>query len=210
MCRCGNGNGPASVGLEDATVEREAVEKAAEALIAYAECGSDLGSREGPVFEGVEEVGFEVTSGVAGAGGVVDDLEVGVVGVVVGVVGGVQPQRYGCGAGSCAVLGSEGEGVAAAVEEEAGVVPCVEVTGPAQVLAGGTRADVLACVVDDGDGDVERALDLAQVSEYSGDITGEVLIDAMKSDEGIEEEEPRAKLGDGAHQAALIAVEVEA
>ena len=64
----------------------------------------------------------------------------------------------------------------------------MEVSGTAQVLASGTSAAVLACVVDDGDGDIERALDLAQVREYSGDIAGVIFVDAVKPDEGVEEE----------------------
>ena len=111
----GNGNDPTTVSLEYAPAEREAFEKDAEALIADAEGGPDLGSREGTVFECGEEVGFDVTSGVGRRGGVVDDFEVSIVGALVGGVRGVQTQSHGGRAGSCAVVGSEGERVAVAV-----------------------------------------------------------------------------------------------
>ena len=55
----------------------------------------------------------------------------------------------------------------------------------------------LARVVDDDDGELVAALQLAQVGEQRRDLAGDVLVDAVQADEGIEDEEPGPQRGDG-------------
>ncbi|MEJ7604483.1 MAG: hypothetical protein WKG01_41895 [Kofleriaceae bacterium] len=75
------------------------------------------------------------------------------------------------------------------VEERVG--PGEEIAGAAEALAGSTGGSVLACVMDDDDRDIERALKLAEVAEQGGDLTGVVLIDAVQADKRIEDQEAR-------------------
>jgi len=51
-------------------------------------------------------------------------------------------------------------------------------------------------VVDEHDGDVEAALQVAQVREQRRDLAGEVLVDAVQPDKRIEDEELGAELSD--------------
>src|SRR3972149_5106695 len=64
---------------------------------------------------------------------------------------------------------------------------------PRRALAAGHGAAVLAGVVDDGDGEVVGALQLAQVAEDRGDIAGLIFVDAMEPDEGVEQEQGRGR-----------------
>src|SRR3972149_1955609 len=61
-----------------------------------------------------------------------------------------------------------------------------------------------AGVVDDGDGEVVGALQLAQVAEERGDIAGLVLVDAMEADEGVEQEQARGLALHSLGQPALV------
>ena len=85
LCRGGNGNDPAVVLSGDATTLGEAFEGGAEALVADAQGGPELGPGEGLVGQGGEDVGFEIGGCMVGAGGLFDDFEVGFVDVLVGV-----------------------------------------------------------------------------------------------------------------------------
>ena len=108
------------------------------------------------------------------------------------------------------VLDGEDEGVIAAAQVEVGVAPGVEVTRAAQALAG-LRAGgaVLAGVVDDDDGDVAFALQLAEVGEQRGDLAGVVLVDAVQPDERVEQEQSGREAADGLGEAVLVALGVE-
>lgn len=59
------------------------------------------------------------------------------------------------------------------------------------------------------DGEVEAALELAQVGEQRGDLARCVLVDAMQSDERIEDEELGAQLGDRVSEAVAVALDVD-
>ena len=54
LLRSGNGNGPTIGGAEDGTGGDEAGERVAEALVADAELGTELGAAEGPAGSGKE------------------------------------------------------------------------------------------------------------------------------------------------------------
>ena len=202
LCRWGNG--PAAVVAEDASLASEPVESEAEAFVTDAESGPELGAGAGFLGESGEDIVVEGAGGIAWRDGI-DDGEVG---VEVGL-GRAEAQGGGVRIRSGAVLGGEGEGVTLAAEEEAGIGPGVEVAGAAEVLAGGAGATVLAGVVNDGDGDVKGSLEVAEVGEQGRDIAGEVFIDAVESDEGVEEEEAGAQVGKGVAQTVLVGVEVE-
>jgi hypothetical protein len=62
----------------------------------------------------------------------------------------------------------------------------------------------------DEDGDVVLALQGAEVAEQRGDLSGVVLVDAMKSHEGIEDEEARRVAANRVAQTRLIAPANEA
>jgi len=64
-------------------------------------------------------------------------------------------------------------------------------------------------MVDDDDGHVEGALQLSQVGEDGGDLTGVVLIDLVQSHEGVQQQEPGVQLRHGVIEALLVAVQVE-
>ncbi len=114
----------------------------------------------------------------------------------------------GSGARGGTVLGGEQELLAVTAQGEGGIDPGEEVSGAAQALAAGGAA-VLAGVVDDHDGEVVGALQLAQVAEDGGDVAGLVLVDAVESHEGVEQEQARGMAADGLVEAALVAGQIE-
>jgi hypothetical protein len=67
----------------------------------------------------------------------------------------------------------------------------------------------LSGVVNEYDGEMEPALKLAQVPEDGGDLGGEVLVDSVKPDEGVEEKEPRPEAVNGIDEAFLVQLGVE-
>ena len=77
----------------------------------------------------------------------------------------------------------------------------MKLAGAAQGLAGAHLGAAFARVVDEHDGDVVTALEVAQVCEQRRNFAGEVLVDEMKADKRIEDEEPGLKLGDGRGEA---------
>ena len=111
---------------------------------------------------------------------------------------------------SGAMLGGEGQLGAASAQVEIGVAPAVEFAGATQSLtrAGGVR--VLAGVMNEEHGQLELALKLAQEGEESGDLGGVVLIDAVKTDQGIQDEQAGLELLDGVGQALAIGGHVQA
>src|SRR5271154_423688 len=95
-----------------------------------------------------------------------------------------------------------------ASEEQEGVGPGEEVARAAEALPRVTPA-VLAGVVDDEHGDIVGALQLAEVAEERGDLPGVVLVDAVQSHEGVEDEEPRCVARHGVSEPPLVMVAVE-
>ena len=65
-------------------------------------------------------------------------------------------------------------------------------------------------MVHEHDGDVEGALQLAQVGEQRRDLARQVLVDAVKPDERVEHEQARTEPGDGRGQRGAITLDVEA
>jgi hypothetical protein len=64
--------------------------------------------------------------------------------------------------------------------------------------------------VDEGDGEVVAAVEFAQEPQEAGDIGCAVLIEAMKADEGIEDEELGLEGLEGVVQGDSVALEIEA
>jgi hypothetical protein len=64
--------------------------------------------------------------------------------------------------------------------------------------------------VDEGDCEVVATVELTEEAEEAGDIGGGVFIEAVKSDEGIEDQEPGLEGSEGVIEGDLIALEVEA
>src|SRR5438093_1004703 len=71
--------------------------------------------------------------------------------------------------------------------------PRIEIRGAAQAVTGAARnRDIFTGVVDQRDRDVGSALKAAEVAEKSGNLTGRIFIDGMKSDQRIEQKQHRA------------------
>jgi len=114
-----------------------------------------------------------------------------------------------CGGG--AVLDGEAELIAIAAKIQETVHRRVEISGAAEPLTIlGARRAVLASVVYDDESEIVLALESAEISEERGDIAAVILAQAMQPDEGIEEQQARAKPLHSSRQARLIALEVEA
>src|SRR5690606_32166011 len=71
------------------------------------------------------------------------------------------------------------------------------------------RARALSDVMDEEDRHVEIALHLAKRSEEPRDLACRVLVDRVKTHQGIEEEEARPELGEGGAQALEILTSIE-
>ena len=63
--------------------------------------------------------------------------------------------------------------------------------------------------MDDDDGEVVLALELTEVGEQAGDVSGVVLVATMESNEGVEQEQPGGEGGDDVTQAVAVPLEVE-
>jgi hypothetical protein len=95
----------------------------------------------------------------------------GVVGRLIGVDDGqvrdrvvTQGEPQGIGRGDGAVLDREREVVVAASQVEIGIAPGVQISGAAERLTAESGGGVLAQVVDEDDGEVVSALEIAQLA----------------------------------------------
>lgn len=92
---------------------------------------------------------------------------------------------------------------------EIGVTPGVELGATPKGLTCAQMACGLSGVVNEYDGEMEAALKLAQVAEDGSDLGGEVLVDSVKPDEGIEEKEPWSEAVHGIDEPFLVEYGVE-
>src|SRR5437867_5100405 len=104
---------------------------------------------------------------------------------------------------------AQAQRLALASEIEVRVPPGVELRGSAKGLSGPGVGCSLAGMVNEQHGHLEAALEMAQVAEHGGDLGGDVLVDAVQADEGIEHEQPRPEPLDGLSQSALVLAEIE-
>ena len=102
------------------------------------------------------------------------------------------------------MLGGQGQLGAFAAQVEIGVAPAMEFAGAAQGLAGTAGVGVLAGVMNQEDGQLELALEFAQVGEQRGDLGGVVLIDPVQADQGIEDQQAGLELLDGVGEALAV------
>lgn len=186
----------------------EARERGAESLVADVELGTQLGASEGRRGESGEDsavesvvLGWVVVGRWWGVGGI-DELEMH---VVIGTES--EPERVW--GGCAAMLDGEQELALVASHVEQRVGPGEEVARAAQAVAGLPAGAVLAGVVHDEDGEIVGPGKLAQIAEQRRDLSGVVLVDAMKPHERIEDEQPRSILGNRVAQAPLIAFAIE-
>ena len=116
----------------------------------------------------------------------------------------------GDGCGGAMLDGERDAIVAVAAEIEIGIAPGVEFGGSAQSLSGADGSGALPGVVDDGDGCCVTSLQFAQEGEQRGDFAADILINAMQTHEGIEDQEPRLEGGDGFLETRAVGLEIEA
>jgi len=114
-----------------------------------------------------------------------------------------------CGSGAM-LDGQNDTVVAVAAEIEIGITPGVELRGSAQSLPGTDGACALLGMMDDRDGDGITPLQFAQEGQQRRDVAAEVFIDAVQTDERIEDEQPRLQPGDGGVETCAICLEIEA
>jgi hypothetical protein len=116
------------------------------------------------------------------------------------------------GGSCCAVLDGEGEDVslAGATQVEVTVTPGVQLGATSEGLSGAEVGGALAGMVDEDDGGLMVALQTTQVVEQRSHLGGDVFVDAMEADEGVEDEEGWTQDPDGVIEALAISVEVEA
>ena len=107
------------------------------------------------------------------------------------------------------MLGGEGQLGAAAAQVEIGVAPTVQFAGAAQGLARAGGTGVLAGVMNEEHGHLELALQLAQEGQECGDLGGVVLVDAVKTDQRIEDKQAGLELLDGVGEALAIGGRVQ-
>jgi hypothetical protein len=108
-----------------------------------------------------------------------------------------------------AVLERQHQPVTVARQVSVRVAKRVQIRAATQGLPG-LGAVLLAGVVHEHDGQIERPLQLPQEAQEPGDVRRAVLIQTMQSHERIEDQHMRAQLAQDVAQALLIDVEVEA
>ena len=99
-------------------------------------------------------------------------------------------------AGSGTMLDGHQDLPVAASQVEVAVAPGMQLGRTTQGLAR-PRGAALASVVDEQDGGLEPALQVAQEAENGGDLGDRVLVDAVQADQGVEDHEawPDARHG---------------
>lgn len=107
------------------------------------------------------------------------------------------------------MLDGEGELVSPSAKVEVGIAPGVKVGAAAKGLAGAEVVGRLSSVVDESDGELELALQVAEETQEAGDFGGVVFIDAVKADEGVEQEELGLKFSDGVGEGGSVIGQVE-
>jgi len=95
------------------------------------------------------------------------------------------------------MLGGQGQLGTLAPHIEIGVTPAVEFAGTAQGLARATGVRVFAGVMNQQDGQLELALEFAQIREQPGDLAGVVFIHPVQSDQRVQDQQDRPELLDG-------------
>lgn len=196
-------------GADDAPLLLEVGEHVAEAVVADAEEAAELAAREGTssAAQGVddsvaESVGLRRrATGVARA----DDLEMCAVAVVVRD----ETEVDGVLGGRGAMLEGEAECVGGAREVRAMIDPRMQIGTAAERLPE-MRARAFGHMVDEENGDIVRALELAEVAEERGDFARVVFVARVEADERIENEELGAEPPDGGEEALLVGGGVEA
>ncbi len=167
----------------------ESGERIAESFVAYAELGAQVSARQRPSCGGecVDDGSFESERVMVAALSVLVAVgsrpELEVHGVVAD-----EDECEGVWSWCAAVLDGEQELTALTAHVEQRIGPREEVARAAQALTWLRGRAILARVVDDHDGEVELALQLAQVAEQRGDLSGIVLVDAMQPYEGVKHE----------------------
>ena len=116
----------------------------------------------------------------------------------------------GDGGGGAVLDGQDDAVVTVAAEVEVGIAPGMEFGRSAQGLTGADRTGALSGVVDDGHGDGVTPLQFAQEGEQWGDLTADILVDAMQPDEGIEHEQAWLQPCDSLLEACAVSIQIEA
>ena len=123
------------------------------------------------------------------------------------VAGECEQEWLGCG--RCAMLDGEDEPISVALQVEIRVAPRVEVSRSSERLSRCALRPVLSRVVDHDYRGVTRTLKLSEMGEDRRHLTDVVLVAAMETDEGIEEQEDRLLLLDCFSEPGLILRGVE-
>ena len=105
---------------------------------------------------------------------------------------------------SGAMFGGQSQLGAFAAHVEIGVAPAMEFTGTAQGLARTAGVGVLAGVMNQEDGQLKLALQFPEIREQRGDLGGVIFIDAVKADQGIQDQQDGLEILDGVGQALAI------
>ena len=111
-------------------------------------------------------------------------------------------------AGGGAVLDGHDDLLVASVQVEVAVAPGMELGRAAEGLTR-SRGAALAGVMDQQDGGLDAALEVAQEAEDGGDIRDSVLVDAVEADQGVEDQEARPDARHGVLQALAVVAVVE-
>ena len=196
------GQGPALGGAEGETSLLKGAQGVAEAGVVDPELLPESGS--GDSARGVlKDLAHGLGEG--GWGGVVA-LDPEAQWLVTGVGEG---EEQGVGRRCCAVLHGQAQALIGASDEVTGRVgPGVEIGAAAERLAG-VPARALGHVVDDDEGEVVAAVELAEEAEEAGDVGSAVFVEAVKPDEGIEEQESGLKGREGLIEGMLVIGTVE-
>lgn len=180
-------------GLQDA-------EGVGDGLFARVEGGAEVVEAARAGGQGIEEAAVEGLSVGSGGERVADFKTEGIFGERQG-----EGLRGGCGA----VFGGEDEILAATAEVEVGVAPGVEVGAAAEGLAG-VVCGGFSGVVDEENGGLEGAGEVAEGGEDGGDLGGVIFVGALEADVGIEDEKARTAGGKGDAQALDVLGAIDA
>lgn len=86
----------------------------------------------------------------------------------------------------------------------------MELGGASQGLTAAHSAAPFFGVVNEDDGHVMAALQVAQVGEQGGDFAADVFVDPVQTDEGIKNKKAGFQPSDGVVQADAVSIEIEA
>jgi hypothetical protein len=130
-------------------------------------------------------------------------------GSIAGILGADQLESQGTQARGRAVFDQERPTIAAALEKQKAIRPCVDI-GRASEAVARAEGELFSAVVHQRDGYAERTLQGTEVAKQGGHGVASVFIGGMNADQGIQDQESGPVAGNGGLEPFLMLALIQA